>query len=395
MSKIVFINAVSYGSTAKIINNISDELQKEGHKTYIFNGWTKRKSKNTNVITGSFLSKLIHIILAKMTGYSGCFSYLWTKKMIRKIKKIKPNCINLHLLHSWSFNLPLLFKYLKKSNVKILWTMHDCWAFTGQCPYFTLSKCNKWVNGCYECNKYKEFNSVFFDRTKKMWSLKKKWFNGVPNLTIISPSVWLSDLIKESFLGNYNVKVINNGIDIDVFKPVLDETKIDSFSILGVSFDWSKRKGLDAFIKLADDLPSDIEIVLVGTNDEIDKMLPTRIKSIHRTANQIELAKIYSKAKLFINPTLEDNYPTVLMESLACGTPAITYNTGGCKEIVSDSILGNVIEYDDYNSLKNAILENYKHYRFDRMSIRNYSLRFDSNLKYKEYIEIMVNDNDN
>lgn len=393
--KIVFINAVPYGSTGKIVCGIENVAKINEYKTLTFYSWTKslKKSNADNVIIGSFISKITHIILAKLTGFSGCFSILGTLKLVNRIKKFAPDVINLHLLHSWSINLPILFKYLKKSNAKIIWTMHDCWAFTGQCPHYTISKCDKWKNGCHDCIHYQEFNAVLVDRTKEMWRLKKKWFTGVPNLTIVTPSEWLKKQIDNSFLSEYPVKVINNGVDLDVFKPTessfrKDNSCEDKFVILGVAFDWGPRKGLDVFINLAHDLDKKYQIVLVGINEEIRKILPDNIIAIQRTQNQQELAEIYSSADVFVNPTREENYPTVNMESIACGTPVITYKTGGSPEIVGNRN-GYVVPYDDYKALKNRLELMSMEKGFNRDKLVYNAHEFDMKIKYSEYFELM------
>jgi glycosyltransferase involved in cell wall biosynthesis len=176
-------------------------------------------------------------------------------RMLRKIKKIRPSLIHLHNLHNSYVNLPMLFRYIKKHNVPVVWTLHDCWAFTGHCPHFVMAKCDRWQSGCGECPLYKQYPHLAFDNTKRMYQLKKKWFTGVENMTIVTPSQWLADLVKQSFLKDYPVKVIHNGIDLSVFRPIendfrqkyhCEEKKV----ILGVAFGWGARKGLDVFVEL-------------------------------------------------------------------------------------------------------------------------------------------------
>ena len=221
----------------------------------------------------------------------------------------------------------MLFKYIKKNNIPTVWTLHDCWPFTGKCPYFTIVKCEKWKNGCYKCPQYKDYPKTLYDNTKQMWKLKKKWFTGVHNLTIVTPSEWLAKLVHESYLKEYPVKIINNGIDLNLFRPseknrtdVVKKIKKQKYIVLGVAFDWGFRKGLDIFIKLTDILPTDkYQIVLVGTSSIIDKELPKSIISVHRTQNQEELVELYTLADVFAMPTREENFPTVNLEALACG----------------------------------------------------------------------------
>ena len=241
-----------------------------------------------------------------------------------------------------------------------MWTFHDCWPFTGGCSYFDLAKCDKWKSGCQKCPMYKKFSSSLIDMASNAWKLKRKWFLGVENLTIVTPSDWLAGLVKKSFLKDYPVKVLRNGINTDVFCPVSGNIREkygiskDSYMVLGVAFDWGERKGFDVFLELASRLDKKYQIVLVGTNADIDKHLPKNIISIHRTENQQELAQLYTTADVLANPTREDNYPTVNLESLACGTPVVTFKTGGSPESL-DSSCGSVVEYNNIDDFEKEI----------------------------------------
>ena len=300
--------------------------------------------------------------------------------------------INLHILHNWNINLPMLFDYIKKNNIKTVWTFHDCWAFTGQCPYFDSVKCEKWKSGCFECPQYRQYPGAYVDKTEKMHKLKKDWFTGVNRMTVVTPSAWLGELTKESFLKDYCVKVINNGIDLEIFKPTESDFR-EKYNIgnkkivLGVAFDWGKRKGLDVFQELAKRLPSDYQIVLVGTDDNIDKTLPKNIISIHRTANQKELAEIYSTSDVFANPTREDNFPTVNMESLACGTPVVTFKTGGSPECIDENC-GTVVDVDDVDTMEKEIIRVCEEKPFSKEACITRAKQFDRNDKFKEYVEL-------
>ncbi len=361
--KVAIINAVPYGSTGKIVRGISDIASYQDWETFTCYSWTKsmRKSSSDSIMVGSFIGKVFHILLGRLTGFNGCFSWYDTWKLIRRLEKFQPDVINLHILHNWNINLPMLFSYIKKNNISVVWTMHDCWAFTGQCPHFVMVNCDKWKTGCYGCLQYREYPQAYVDQTKKMWALKKKWFTGVKNMTIVTPSQWLADLVAQSYLSEYPVEVINNGVDLSVFKPTDSDFRKkyhceDKTILLGVAFGWGRRKGLDVFIELAHRLDERYQIVLVGTDNNTDKQLPENIISIHRTQNQQELAEIYTAADVFVNPTREDTYPTVNMEALACGTPVITFKTGGSPEIVNDTC-GKVVNCNDLDGLLVAIMQ--------------------------------------
>ena len=359
--KIVELNGVHRGSTGKIMFGIADELRKNGHKVWTFSPIYYQRVKQTDFpeieghnYFGTSFENMIHLRLAQITGFHGCFSYFGTKKLLSKIDKINPDVIHLHNLHNWTINVPLLFGYLKKKKIKVIWTLHDCWSMTGQCPHFQIVKCDKWKYGCYNCPQIHDYPKAYVDRTKTMWKLKKKWFSGIADMTIVTPSEWLSHIVEESYLNNYSRKVINNGIDINVFsyhendikKQWRDEYGDFQYLVLGVAFGWGYKKGLDIFIELSKELPDEYKIVLVGTDDKVDRLLPEKIISIHRTNNQQELAKIYSICDVFVNPTREDTYPTVNLEALACGLPVVTFNTGGSPEIIDNSC-GICIDIDD------------------------------------------------
>lgn len=261
-----------------------------------------------------------------------------------------------------------------------------------------MAKCDKWRTGCFNCPQYKEYPEALYDNTKRMWKLKKKWFTGVKKLTVVTPSKWLANLANESYLNEYPVKVINNGIDLHVFKPTENEyrnkwgVKEGQKVILGVSFGWGVKKGLDCFIRLASELDENLfKIVLVGTDDEIDKNLPQNIISIHRTQNQKELAEIYSAADVFAMPTREENYPTVNMEAIACGTPVVTFDTGGSPEMLDDKT-GIVVEANDIEATKKALKDICEKKRCnDEEYIVAYSKNFDMKKRFAEYIELYAN----
>ena len=376
---------------------IAAEARKQGHEVYTCCPKSRsnlKKKVDHQILIGNIFSRNLHIKLAKLTGYNGCFSILSTWNYLRKIKKISPDLIHLHNLHNCYINLPMLFKFIKKYNIRVIWTLHDCWSFTGQCPYFTLAKCEKWKIGCYECQSYREYPQSRVDKTQKMWKLKKKWFTGINNMTIVTPSQWLADLVKQSFLKDYPVQVINNGIDLETFKPISSDFRQryniseSQYVLLGVAFGWGKRKGLDVFVELSKRLDDKrYRIVLVGTDDSVDKVLPKNIISIHRTQNQNELAEIYSAADLFVNPTREENYPTVNMESIACGTPVLTFRTGGSSEILDDKT-GYVVDADDIDDLEKQIVCICTKQVFSEDDCLERAMKFANNIKFQEYINL-------
>ena len=394
--RIVQINGGAKGSTGKIMMGIAEVARAQGHEVMCASPITTTNRDAGEDCgyyrIGTFNSRRLNVALARITGFNGCFAWFETYKLLKKIDEFKPDIIHLHNLHDSYINLPMLFSYIKKHNVPTVWTLHDCWAFTGQCPHFTIAKCDKWKVGCHNCPQYKEYPASLYDNTKKMWQLKKKWFTGVKNMTIVTPSEWLAGLARESYLKQYPIEVINNGIDLNVFKPTHSNFRKqygipgDKYIVLGVSFAWGYRKGLDCFVEMAEKLDDRYQIVLVGTDDEIDKNLPQSIISIHRTQNQKELAEIYSAADVFAMPTREENYPTVNMEAIACGTPVVTFDTGGCAETVDTStgIIVSVNEIDKLIEAIDVISQEQINPEVYKKKVRNYS----QDLKYMEYLEL-------
>lgn len=399
--RIVQINGGAKGSTGKIMMGIAEVARAQGHEVMCASPITTTNRDAGEDCgyyrIGTFNSRRVNVALARITGFNGCFAWFETYKLLKKIDEFKPDIIHLHNLHDSYINLPMLFSYIKKHNVPTVWTLHDCWAFTGQCPHFTMVKCDKWKAGCYGCPQYKEYPASLYDNTKKMWQLKKKWFSGVKNMTIVTPSEWLAGLARESYLKQYPIEVINNGIDLNVFKPTHSNFRKqygipgDKYIVLGVSFAWGYRKGLDCFVEMTEKLGEQYQIVLVGTDDEIDKNLPHNIISIHRTQNQKELAEIYSAADVFVMPTREENYPTVNMEAIACGTPVVTFDTGGSPEMLDDKT-GIVVEANDIEATKKAIKDICEKKRCnDEEYIVAYSKNFDMKKRFAEYIELYAN----
>lgn len=399
--RIVQINGGAKGSTGKIMMGIAEVARAQGHEVMCASPITTTNRDAGEDCgyyrIGTFNSRRVNVALARITGFNGCFAWFETYKLLKKIDEFKPDIIHLHNLHDSYINLPMLFSYIKKHNVPTVWTLHDCWAFTGQCPHFTIVKCDKWKVGCHNCPQYKEYPASLYDNTKKMWQLKKKWFTGVKNMTIVTPSRWLARLAQESYLKEYSIRVINNGIDLNVFKPTQSnfreryEIPAEKHIILGVSFAWGYRKGLDCFVEMAEKLGEQYQIVLVGTDDEIDKNLPHNIISIHRTQNQKELAEVYSAADVFVMPTREENYPTVNMEAIACGTPVVTFDTGGSPEMLDDKT-GIVVEANDIEATKKAIKDICEKKKCnDEEYIAAYSKKFDMKKRFAEYIELYAN----
>lgn len=357
---IAFINAVPYGSTGKIVFSLADALQKEGHRTLCTAGFTWVKAKRKDFfLTSGIAEKTLHTFLARRTGKIGTYSVHATKRLLRRLDTFKPDLIHLHNLHGWFINLPMLFDYIKKKNLPVVWTLHDCWAFTGHCPHFDACGCDKWRTHCQECPQHHLYPASHKDASFEMFDKKREWFCNVKNLTVVTPSKWLAGLVSQSFLKEYEVRVIPNGIDLSVFHPTENEfsrqlLSPNKYTVLGVSYAWDDKKGLDVFCRLAERLKDSYRILLVGTDEAVEKTLPSGIVPIRRTQSAQDLAALYTMADVFVNPTREDNYPTVNMEAIACGTPVVTFQTGGSPEI-PDATSGIAVKKNDVDALEAAV----------------------------------------
>lgn len=348
----------NWGSTGKIAEQIGLCAIAHGWKSYIAYGRWYNPSKSHLIKVGNKLDMYMHYGEQRIRDNEGLCSRRATKRLIRRICEINPDVVQLHNIHDHYLNYRLLFEYLNKTDIKVVWTLHDCWAFTGHCFHFVTKNCDRWKTECFECPLKNEYPKTFYDRSKEHWLLKKELFAGCKNLTIVPVSDWLANFVKESFLKEKRIHVIKNGVDLNIFKPTtslyLSEPN-RKFKILAVSSVWYPDKGELDIYKLREMLSEDqFEITIVGLSAEQHKELPKGIIGIQRTQNLQELVQLYSNADVLINPTYADTFPTVNLEALACGTPVITYRTGGSPEAI-DEKTGVVVEQGDVNGLVNAI----------------------------------------
>ena len=357
--KVLMINVVcGIRSTGRICTDLADALTKQGHKVKIAYGRedVPEQYKKYAVRIGSDLDVKLHGVRARLLDESGFGSKKATERFIEWVKRYDPDVIHLHNIHGYYINVEVLFDYLRTCGKKIIWTLHDCWAFTGHAAYCEAADCERWKTGCNNCPKRDDYPKAITDNSRVNWVKKRKIFTGIPNLQIITPSKWLAGLVKKSFLRKYPVSVIYNGIDTSVFKPV-DSSELrkmlkigDKKVILGVAAVWDQRKGLDDFIKLNKLIDKNkYQIVLVGLTEKQIANLPKSIIGITRTDSVEQLVELYSLAHVFVNPTYEDNYPTTNLEAIACGTPVITYDTGGSPE--SAVAYGKVVNKGSIKSL--------------------------------------------
>lgn len=393
---ILQLNSVcGVGSTGRIVMDMHNVLKSKGYNSTVAYGRETLGGADKEIYIGNRIDKYLHVIYSRLLDAHGYGSFKATKNFIKKIGVLNPDIIHLHNIHGYYLNIEILFEYLVAANKPVVWTFHDCWPITGHCTYFDYIGCDKWKTGCYECPIKAEYpKSILLDASKENYRKKNDLFAGVKDLTIVTPSRWLSLLVEASFLKKYPIKIINNGIDLSVFNPVESDFRVrnnlfNRFIILGVSSIWGERKGLNYFVRLAKDLKPDQIIVLVGVSDKIKKELPEEIVCISKTNNTRELAEIYSAADVFVNPTLEDNFPTTNLEALACGTPIITFDSGGSAECV-DERCGIVVRRGDYDALSSAVVtvqSRGKQFYASQCLSRAKRL-YDKNDRFQEYVRL-------
>lgn len=400
--RILQINSVANsGSTGRIAENIGLVLQEAGHESYIAFGRESQPSQLDTIRIGSKWDVYAHGAKTLLTDRHGFGSKQATTDFIKRVEKLQPDAIGLHNLHGYYINIELLFKFLKEIQIPVLWTLFDCWAFTGHCSYFDDVACEKWRNQCHHCPKTGSYPKALVDGSEYNYRKKKELFTGLENLELIAHSNWLAGLVKESFLKDYNVHVTPSAIDLDTFKRTSSNLQ-EKYGIegkkviLGCASIWTNRKGYRDFMELSKKISSDHHIVMIGLNEKEIKGLHRNILGIKRTESIQELAQWYTLAEVFVNPTSQDNFPTTNLEALACGTPVITYNTGGSPEAI-DETTGYVVEKGNVKGLLDAIQHLEKRNKTELSGAcraRAKSL-FDKKTRYLDYLKIyerMVND---
>ena len=392
--KVLFVNLVyGTGSTGKIIADIMDLLKKNGNDVKALYG-TGEQSHNADAVEVSGkLGYYFHNAASRLTDHAGLYSWAATRKIIREIKAFQPDLIHLHTLHGFYVNYEMLFRFLKEADIPVVWTLHDCWAFTGHCTHFSQAKCTQWQTECQDCKLLRRYPRCYWrGDVRRNFLRKKRAFTGVKNLTITTPSQWLAGQVSHSFLRDYPTTVIPNGIDCRIFRPQssglrkkyrLEGKKI----VLGIANVWNARKGLPDMLTLADRLGSAYQVVLIGLTERQLPDIPANVLGLLRTANQAELAQWYSAADVFVNPTYEETFGLTTVEAQACGTPAVVYRTDGCPETVAPGN-GRLVPQGDMQALEDAVRD-----------ITNGSCRadsqkaaqFDKDAVYQDYLGLYEN----
>lgn len=391
--KILMINVVcGIRSTGRICTDLAGKLEKEGHTVKIAYGreFLPPEYARYSYRIASDYEVRLDALKSRFFDNAGLNNVRATKRFIKWIREYDPDVIHMHNIHGYYLNVGILFDYLRTCNKRIIWTMHDCWPFTGHSALCDGIGCEKWTSGCFACPQISEYPKAFVDRSSRNWALKRKIFSGVQGLTVVTPSGWLADKVRKSFLSEYNVKVIPNGINTEIFYHKDSDLRarygIEGKKVLlSAATTWNNLKGYQDFMKLSAMLGPEYVIVLVGVSDKQLHELPDNIIGIRRTADQEEMAKWYSTADLYINLTYCDTYPTVNVESVACGTPVITYRTGGSVESMFD--FGKVVPKGDILEVLNAIT-GYNYDSDDHVAVP--SQKLDNNYYLDKYLELIV-----
>lgn len=362
--KYLFINAVcGTGSTGKICAAQAQACEAQGHTAKIAygrDGFVPEQFRKYGVRIGGDWDVKAHALFTRLTDKHGFGCVTATKKFLRWAEEYDPDVLWLHNIHGYYINIELLFQWIKsRPNMQVKWTLHDCWTMTGHCSHFAFVGCDRWKTGCHDCPQKKEYPaSALQDSSRSNYIRKRELFTGIPNMTIITPSYWLANLVKQSFLKEYPVEVVYNTINTDVFKPTpsdfrqrynLQEKKI----LLGVASVWTDRKGLQDFVKLAGMLDDSYRIVLVGLTDEQAKQMPEKVIAIARTHNQTELAQIYTEADLLVTPSYEETFGMTILEAYHCGTKSLVYKDTACEETANQ--LGGIVSEWGASALYNHI----------------------------------------
>lgn len=390
--KVLEINSCFGGSTGGIMSDIAEIARQEGIEVITASPRSrdslKKKNSNIHFYFGPWLSIALGARIAFVTGYDGCAAYMATANLIYKIKQEAPDIIHLHNLHNSVVNLSMLFKALKRMKIKIVWTLHDCWSFTGHCPYYEMIGCEKWKTGCVGCPQYQEYPFTNRDKAAKMFHLKRKLYGSGMDITFVCPSQWLQNEFNKSFLSKYPSRVIYNGVNLDRFQLARSEKKsAEKYIVLGVASPWSKRKGVDIFTSLPKLLGDKYQIVMVGVDETIEKKLPDTIKAIQKTKSVDELIELYQSADVFVNPTRDEVLGLVNIEANACGVPVITFDSGGSPECINEKS-GVTVPKNNIKELVREIKKVCENKTFVPEECVKNSMRFNKQQRCLEYVAL-------
>lgn len=392
--KIVAINSYNHASTGKVMRGILALAKDKGYE--VFAAYPRSKSmqpfrEDNDILIGNRIERNIHIFLGYITGLHGFFSICSTVVFLKKLLKISPDIIHIHSLHLDYLNIPLLIWFINRHQIRCIMTMHDCWDITGQCTHFSYEGCEKWMSGCHHCPKTHVYPDSLVDSSSINYRIKKKLFCSIEDLTIVTPSHWLANIVKKSFLGRKKIHVVNNGIPLPNRKVLsVKETVNDQREklVLGVAYTWTYKKGIDIISQISQSLPDNYKMVIIGniSDDISNKYDLSKVRCVDRVHDRNTLLQYFSEAAVFINPTREEVLGLVNIEALSCGTPVVTFDTGGSPECIDDTC-GRVVSCGDVHGMLEAILELSNIKSIEDNCVRRARL-FDECDTYKQYLNI-------
>lgn len=363
--RLLQINTVATGtSTAAIMTAVDTEARKQGWSTAIAYGrGTIPPGQDTSYYRiGSGLSTALHGLKTRLTDGHGLGSRHATQRLLRFIRQFRPDVIYLHNIHGYYLHFPTLFDFLRRYNGKIIWHLHDCWSLTGHCAFYQSIGCDKWhTGGCDPCPNKHTYPSAWTSRSGQNFTLKQAAFAGLRNLTLVAVSDYLAGEIKKSFLRDYPIVTIRNGVDTGVFKPSAPKRPK---TVLGVANIWTHEKGIDDFIRLRQLLPDDYEIILAGRTPNRwmsfrggKSLIYNNIHLKGYISDSLELAELYSSASVYVSLSRQEGFQTSKIEALACGTAVIGYDICGEAEGFTPEV-STFVPAGDIDAIAKAILAN-------------------------------------
>ena len=398
MPKVLQINiVVNWGSTGRIAEQIGEKAMARGWESYIAYGVWKNPSASKLIGIGSSCEYRWHKRLTKYTDKHGLFSSWATLRFIRKVKKIKPDIVHLHNIHGYYINYKILFNYLRKANIPVVWTLHDCWPITGHCAYFIGADCQRWQTECYDCPLLNDYPYARRDNSRANHQLKREVFTSLgEKLHLVSVSKWLGGVIDKSFFAGSGVDstVIYNGVDSAAFRPCKSATKTelgigDKKMLVAAASTWEARKNLGDIYKLSEMLPTEYQAVVVGLSPIQIKEAPASVIALPRTNSVGELARLYSAADVVLNLSSAETFGLTTAEGMLCGTPSIVYNATASPELVTPQT-GRIVEQGDLEGVVKAVEELCAEDREEmRRRCREYAVEhFDRDKNYEKYLDL-------
>ena len=398
MPKLLQINSTAnWGSTGKIAEQIGERAMAHGWESYIAYGRYSNHSNSNLIRIGSRIGQAWHLIISRLFDKHGLGSRCATKKLISKIEKIKPDIIHLHNIHGYYINYRILFEYLNSTNIPVVWTLHDCWSFTGHCAHFVSANCMRWRDGmCEKCPLKGNYPKSFADSSTMNFRLKQRLFASNPNIHIVAVSKWLAEQTKQSYLGHQNIRYIYNGVDTSLFIPqdpkhIVHKYELDGKTILlGVASAWDDDKGLSDYIVLRKKLSDRYVIIIVGLAEEKINKLPKGIIGISLTQSINELVEFYSVADIVLSLSRAETFGLTIAEGMACGTPAVVYNNTAQPELITHDTGLIVEKTGDIDGVICAIKEIEKKGKahYSEACRKRVEAHFNKNKCYLQYIEL-------